>query len=128
MKINQIVLAIAILVIFFGPIGISKAAGAWQTTGGGGEHQSAEQGDSGHEMGGMRDGPGQGRGRDLLISGRTTFKQIISQGVSKEDIEAAIKMKIPDTSKVIRDFCDENKLAFHDVKASIEQLVAAIKK
>jgi hypothetical protein len=44
-------------------------------------------------------------------------------GVKKEEIEAAIKTTIPDTSVVIKNFCLENNLEFTLVKTELQNLI-----
>jgi len=58
-----------------------------------------------------------------FIKGKTTFKEILAIGVKKEEIEAAIKTSIPNTSVVIKDFCLENNLEFTLVKTEIQNLI-----
>ena len=117
MKINQTILAIVTGIIFFGSIGIAKTTGAWETS------TVRNSASYAHEGNGQRQG--QGSGSESFIRGRTTFKEVIDEGVKKEDIEAAIQKSIPSVSKVIRDFCDENNLRFPEIRAAIEELLKA---
>lgn len=59
------------------------------------------------------------------IKGKTTFQEVIAAGLSKDDIEDLLGVKIPFTTSVIKDFCTENNLEFSLVK---EKIVEALNK
>jgi len=121
MKISQSVLAITILVIIFGTIGIANATGAWITEGG----RNGQRQGQGHGQG-QGQNQGQAPSRSF-VRGQTTFKDIIALGISKQTIENSVQIKIPDESKNIRAFCEENNLQFHDIREIIDRLPADLK-
>ncbi len=60
---------------------------------------------------------------EKLIKGKTTFKEVIDWGVSKEILEEIINEKIVDESLVIRDYCMKNGVEFSQVKEEIQKKI-----
>jgi len=58
---------------------------------------------------------------DYYIKGSTTFRDLISLGLEKEDIEALIDMEIEDIDQKIKDFCDSNNISFGPIKQMLEE-------
>jgi len=58
-----------------------------------------------------------------FIKGQTTFKEVISKGVSLHDIEDIVKKEITELNQSIRDFCVESGLSYSSVKEQIEAIM-----
>lgn len=57
------------------------------------------------------------------IGGNTTFQQLLSWGVAKEDIEKIISDKMPSPQKNIKDYATEQGIGFGLLKESLQELV-----
>ena len=63
---------------------------------------------------------------DMLVKGKTTFAEVLSWGVTQEQIEAVLGLPIPSENlTVIKDFVLENGLDFETVKTELQALVDA---
>lgn len=60
---------------------------------------------------------------EKLVRGKTTFKEVLDWGVSKETIEKIIDGKISNTNMLIRDYCTDNGLQFSAIKAALQNEV-----
>ena len=60
---------------------------------------------------------------DTTIKGKTTFKETLDWGVSKEAIEEIIGGKLPTTGTVIRDYCEQKGIEFSTVKTELQTKV-----
>ena len=61
---------------------------------------------------------------DTLIKGKTTFAEVLSWGVTQEQIEAVLTLPMPaENLTVIKDFVVENGLDFETVKTELQALV-----
>lgn len=60
---------------------------------------------------------------EKLVRGKTTFKEVLDWGVSKETIEKIIDGEIPNTNILIRDYCTDNGLQFSTIKAALQNEV-----
>lgn len=60
---------------------------------------------------------------DTTIKGKTTFKELLDWGVSKETIEKIIGGKIPTTGTVIRDYCEQKGIEFSTLKTELQAKV-----
>lgn len=60
---------------------------------------------------------------EKLVRGKTTFKEVLDWGVSKETIEKIIGGEIPNTNMLIRDYCTDNGLQFSTIKAALQNEV-----
>jgi hypothetical protein len=61
---------------------------------------------------------------DTLVKGKTTFAEVLSWGVTQEQIEAVLGMPMPSENlMVIKDFVVENGLDFETVKTELQALV-----
>lgn len=58
---------------------------------------------------------------DKLVRGKTTFKEVLEWGVSKETIEEIIGGEIPNTNIIIRDYCSDKGLQFSVVKEDLQK-------
>ena len=114
MKINQVRLSVIIFVVIFGTIIATSAAGLWRTTNSKTPARYRGQNDKGTSA--ISDNP-------QFIKGKTTFREVLALGVKQTDIEEIIKIKIPDASFNIKDFCMENGLEFSYIKAEVQKLI-----
>ena len=61
---------------------------------------------------------------DTFIKGKTTFAEVLSWGVTQEQIEAVLGLPMPSENlTVIKDFVVENGLDFETVKTELQALV-----
>ena len=61
---------------------------------------------------------------ERIIKGKTTFGEILLWGVSRETIEAALGMAMPEsTALTVKDFCSANGLSFETVKTALQAQV-----
>lgn len=60
---------------------------------------------------------------DAIVRGKTTFKDVIDYGVSKEKIEEIIGSSLPNPVMNIRDYCINNGLSFSTVKSVLQEEV-----
>lgn len=65
---------------------------------------------------------------EKTIKGSTTFKEMIDWGIKKEDIEKVINDKLPDTSKIIKDYATAKGIEFSTIKDPLQKLADAAKK
>jgi len=62
---------------------------------------------------------------DLVIKGKTTFREVLDAGVSEAEIRSAIGAEMPNPLTVIKTFCTEQGLDFEEVKTVLQALVDA---
>ena len=60
---------------------------------------------------------------DFSIKGQTTFKVLLDKGISKEEIEKTLGLKINKDNEVIKDFCERNDLNFSETKTNLQNLL-----
>ena len=60
---------------------------------------------------------------DQLITGKTTFRDILDMGVSQSVIEGILGAEMPNPLLKIKDYCIENKLLFEKVKGALHTAV-----
>lgn len=60
---------------------------------------------------------------ETMIKGKTTFREVLDWGVSREDIEQVIGTQLPNPLVNIKDFCGENRLEFSTVKSELQQKI-----
>ena len=61
---------------------------------------------------------------DTFIKGKTTFAEVLSWGVTREQIEAVLGLSMPEENlTVIKDFVVENGLDFETVKTELQAVV-----
>ncbi len=61
---------------------------------------------------------------ERTIKGKTTFGEILLWGVSRETIEAALGVAMPEsTALTVKDFCSANGLSFETVKIALQAQV-----
>ena len=63
---------------------------------------------------------------DRTIKGKTTFNDLLEWGLSKEDIEAALGIKMGARALTVRDFCKEKEIEFSSVKTELQSKVDAL--
>ena len=61
------------------------------------------------------------------ITGKTTFKQLLDWGVSKEAVQKVIGGELPPTSSIIKDFVTGKGLEFPSVKTALQAEVDKVK-
>jgi len=64
---------------------------------------------------------------EATVKGKTTFKEVIEFGVSKEKIEEIIGAPLPNPVMSIRDYCVDNGLSFSTVKTALQEEVDTVK-
>ncbi|MDD2497776.1 MAG: 4Fe-4S binding protein [Desulfitobacteriaceae bacterium] len=106
-KIKNSTLFIAIIIITFGGLLLADVLGFWQTASRNQPKSSIER----HEVTGN-------------ISGNTTVEDIIGFGLTLEEIEKIMGIKIQNTNMPIRSLCEQNNLSFGTVKAEIHLKLA----
>ena len=60
---------------------------------------------------------------ETIVKGKTTFREVLDWGVSKEDIEQVIGHELPNPLTNIKDFCGENGLEFSTIKSELQQKI-----
>ncbi len=105
MKIKSSVMAVLVLIIMFGGIGVSKAADIWSTKNSG---SSFSEGSNQNEE---------------AVKGTTTFNDVLKMGITQEQIESVIGDTMPLGSQKVKDYCAENGLEFSSVKEQLNELV-----
>jgi len=63
---------------------------------------------------------------DRTIKGKTTFNDLLEWGLSKEDIEAVLGIKMGARALTVRDFCKEKEIEFSSVKTELQSKVDAL--
>jgi len=63
---------------------------------------------------------------EMVIKGSTTFGDLLNWGLSEEEIEAVIGRELPTTGMTIRDFADQEGLAFGHIKAPLQSKLDAL--
>ena len=58
---------------------------------------------------------------DYFIKGSTTFRDLILQGLEKEEMESLIGEEISDIDQKVKDFCDVKNIAFGPIKQMLEE-------
>ena len=79
--------------------------------------------------------PGQGQGGQssstthdegaAIVSGKTTFYELLDWGVTEEQIETVIGAEMPGTALLVRDYCTQNGLQFGQIKGELQVFVDA---
>ncbi len=60
---------------------------------------------------------------EMKIKGKTTFKDTLDWGISKEIIEETIDGEMPNPVMTIRDYCTQNGLSFSTIKATLQEVL-----
>lgn len=61
---------------------------------------------------------------ESVINGKTTVKDVLKYGISLEQLEELIGIKIDDQSSTVRDLCQENAISFSTIKNSLNELIS----
>ncbi len=59
----------------------------------------------------------------LKVNGNTTFSQVLSFGISEQQIEAIIDAKMPPENQTVKSFCTDNGLSFSEIKDALNALI-----
>lgn len=59
---------------------------------------------------------------EKLVTGSTTFQQVLSAGITKEQIEEILGKEMPSTNMSIKNFCLEEGLSFSEIKTKLNEL------
>ncbi|MEN8905129.1 MAG: hypothetical protein ABF289_04130 [Clostridiales bacterium] len=59
---------------------------------------------------------------EFKVKGTTIFKELLDEGIKKEEIEKILDGKITDDTLVIKDYCSENGIEFSSIKTKLEEL------
>lgn len=102
-KITMKVISVFIILIIFGGIGIAMASNIWSTE----YDRHFFQNDTIQS--------------EEYIKGSTTFKQLLDEGITVEQIEAVIGGKITSTEQTVKDYCEDHGLLFSSVKEWLNQ-------
>jgi hypothetical protein len=60
---------------------------------------------------------------EKVVTGKTTFNEIISWGVSREKVEEIIGGKIPTIGMTISDYCRQNGIQFSSIKDTLNEII-----
>lgn len=60
---------------------------------------------------------------EMIIKGKTTFKEVLDWGLSKEFIEKTINGKISNPAMSIKDYCTQNNISFSTVKSTLQETI-----
>lgn len=61
-------------------------------------------------------------GEELFeVKGKTTFQEVIANGMPEDRIEEILGRKLPQTTMVIRDYCEKEEIEFSSIKESINE-------
>jgi hypothetical protein len=63
---------------------------------------------------------------ERIVTGKTTFKEVLDWGLSEEEIKAVIGEKLPATGMTIRDFAEQKGLDFGHTKAALQARLDAL--
>ena len=102
-KIKLNVMSFLVIIIIFGGIGLSMITDIWSTK---------------YDRHYFEDDTVQ---TEEYIKGSTTFEQLLDEGITVEQIEAAIGGQLTETNQTVKDYCTENGLLFSDVKGQLNQ-------
>lgn len=58
-----------------------------------------------------------------LVSGNTTFQQVLDQGITRDQIEEIIGAPMPPTNQSVKEYCTETGLSFSDIKNKLNDLI-----
>lgn len=64
---------------------------------------------------------------ERLVKGKTTFKEVLEWGVSREIIEKILGAAMPSPLTKVKDFCTEKGLEFETLKAAIQVEIDKVK-
>ncbi len=64
---------------------------------------------------------------EIKINGTTTFQYVIDLGVSQEEIEEILGMKLDYTNQAIKDFCLDQGISFSTIKTRLTEAIEASK-
>lgn len=64
---------------------------------------------------------------EIKINGTTTFQYVIDLGVSQEEIEEILGMKVEYTNQTIKDFCLDQGLSFSTIKTRLTEAIETSK-
>jgi len=64
---------------------------------------------------------------EIKINGTTTFQYVIDLGVSQEEIEEILGMKVEYTNQAIKDFCLDQGLSFSTIKTRLTEAIETSK-
>lgn len=59
---------------------------------------------------------------EKLVTGSTTFQQVIDAGITKEQIENIIGKALPPTNQSVKDYCSSEGLSFSTIKDELNRL------
>lgn len=62
-------------------------------------------------------------GSETLVKGKTTFREIMDWGVSKEEIEQVIGTGMPNATFTVRDFCVQQGMEFAPIKEALQKVI-----
>ena len=57
-----------------------------------------------------------------LVTGKTTFKEVLDAGISEEQIVKILNAPMPPANQGIRDYCVKNNIPFSDIKNALNAL------
>jgi hypothetical protein len=69
----------------------------------------------------------EGETEDRTVKGKTTFGELLSWGLAKDDIEAVFGMKMGARGTTMRDYCSANGVEFSAYKTLLQEKVDALK-
>lgn len=67
-------------------------------------------------------------GEEYAIKGKTTFKELLDWGMTRNQIEEIIGGEMPATGIVVRDYCTEKNIEFSPIKTKLQEKLDEIKK
>ena len=76
---------------------------------------------------GLTDVTGHAETEEFKVRGKTTFKELLDFGFTKEEIEGVLGMPMGRSGEAVRDFVADKGLEFFEYKTKLEELVAARK-
>ena len=60
---------------------------------------------------------------ERLVKGKTTFDDVLSWGLSKEEVEGVLGMEMGSRGTTIRDYCIEKEVEFSGIKTGLQTLI-----
>lgn len=70
-------------------------------------------------------------GSDVLaleVKGKTTVQDILNAGISKDELEDILGVKVDNNTMLIRDICTNNELSFSDIKIQLNEAISRLQK
>ncbi len=125
MRLRSVHVSILVLLSIFGTIAATSVAGVWATKGGGGQGSTGGGRFAGQDVQiGTDDGVHAAEAG--VVKGRTTFADVLSWGLTREQVETVIRGPIPARATVIRDYAVEQGVSYGQYRGPLQALLDSL--